>query len=142
MPARTPALERQVLAKARTVFRKHSGVTGLAATMPNGLHLATLYAGSASCCRERVRPGVTPLLANPDLAAVARRVPRGVICLISALAVHDLTTQIPHEFYLAVPRHSEPPRVDYPPIRVFRFGGRAFAAGVETKDMDGTPVRV
>jgi predicted transcriptional regulator of viral defense system len=81
-------------------------------------------------------------LANPDLVAVARRVPRGVICLISALAVHDLTTQIPHAVYLAVPRDSEPPRLDYPPIRVFRFANQAFAVGIETRDMDGTRVRV
>jgi predicted transcriptional regulator of viral defense system len=65
-----------------------------------------------------------------------------VICLISALAFHDLTTQIPHEVYLAIARDSEPPRLDYPPLRVFRFGERAYAAGVETHDLDGTPVRI
>ncbi len=65
-----------------------------------------------------------------------------MVCLISALALHDLTTQIPHEVYLAVPRDSEPPRLDYPPIRVFRFASKAFAAGIESKGKDGTQVRV
>jgi predicted transcriptional regulator of viral defense system len=83
-----------------------------------------------------------PPPANPDRVTVARRVSRGVIWLISALALHDLTTQILHEVYLAVPRNSEPPRVDYPPIRVFRFAGKAFAAGIESKDTDGTQIRV
>jgi len=73
---------------------------------------------------------------------VAKRVPRGVICLVSALAFHDLTTQLPHEVYVAVPRDSEPPRLDYPPVRIFRFGAQAYAAGVETHALDGTPVRV
>ena len=73
---------------------------------------------------------------------MAQRVPRGVICLISALAYHDLTTQIPHEVYVAVSRDSEPPRVDYPPVHVFRFAGQAFSAGIEIHDMDGTRVRI
>ena len=73
---------------------------------------------------------------------MARRVPRGVVCLVSALAFHDLTTQPPHEVYLAVPRNAGPPRIDHPPVRVFRVGSRAFAEGVETHVLDGTPVRV
>jgi predicted transcriptional regulator of viral defense system len=50
--------------------------------------------------------------------------------------------QIPHAVWLAVPRDSEPPRVDYPPIRVFRYANQAFAAGVEIREMDGAKIRV
>lgn len=57
-----------------------------------------------------------PPLDNPDLVIAAARIPSGVICLISALAFHELTTQIPHEVHLALPRGAEEPRLDYPPI--------------------------
>ena len=63
---------------------------------------------------------------HPDLTAVAVKVPHGVICLISALAYYERTTQIPHEVYLAIDRNSEPPRIDFPSVRTFRFSGAAF----------------
>jgi len=112
-----------------------------------GVHRRTLYALRDAGLLEQLSRGLyrlteAPTLGNPDLVTVARRAPRGVICLISALAFHDLTTQVPHEVYLAVPRASEPPRIDYPPVRVFRFGTRAYAAGVETHAIDGTNVRI
>ncbi len=73
---------------------------------------------------------------------VALKVPAGVICLISALAYHELTTQIPHEVYLALPRGAEPPRLEHPPLRLFWFTGKAFTEGVETHEVDGVPVRI
>jgi predicted transcriptional regulator of viral defense system len=147
MPARRIKLESSALAKARSVFRNHGGIMRMTKAVQAGIHRNTLYAmrdagGIEQLSRGLFRLADTPPLANPDLVAVARRVPRGVVCLISALALHDLTTQIPHEVWLAVPRDSEPPRVDYPPIRVFRFANQAFAAGIETRDMEGTKVKV
>lgn len=59
-----------------------------------------------------------PPLGNPDLVIAAARIPSGVICLISALAFHELTTQIPHEVHVALPRGAEEPRLDYPPIHI------------------------
>jgi predicted transcriptional regulator of viral defense system len=147
MPASRTKLENPALAKAKDVFRKHGGIMRMAKAVQVGIHRNTLYAMRDAGVIEQLSRGLfrladTPPLANPDLVAVARRVPSGVICLISALALHDLTTQIPHEVWLAVPRNSEPPRVDYPPIRVFRFANQAFAAGIETRDMEGTKVKV
>lgn len=132
---------------AITLFRKHGGMMRMAAAVQAGIHRTTLYALRDSGVIEQLSRGLyrladAPPLANPDLVTVARRVPRGVICVISALALHDLTTQIPHQVWLAVSRDSEPPRIDYPPIRVFRFANQTLAAGVETRDMDGTNVRV
>jgi len=83
-----------------------------------------------------------PPLADLDLITVAKRVPRGVVCLISALFFHDLTTQIPHEVYLALPRGAEEPQIGFPPIRTFRFSGKSFTAGIETYRLDGIPVRI
>lgn len=147
IPVRRTKLKNSARAKAKALFRKHGGMMRMANAVQVGIHRTTLYAMRDAGVIEQLSRGLyrladAPPLANPDLVAVTRRVPRGVVCLISALDLHDLTTQISHEVWLAVPRDSEPPRVDYPPIRVFRFANQAFAAGVETRDMDGTKVRV
>jgi predicted transcriptional regulator of viral defense system len=83
-----------------------------------------------------------PPLGYPDLVTVATRVSQGVICLISALAFHELTTQIPHEVHVALQRGAEEPRLEYPPIRTYRFTGEAFTAGVDIHDLDGVSVRI
>jgi predicted transcriptional regulator of viral defense system len=81
-------------------------------------------------------------LGNPDLVTVATRIPGGVVCLISALAFHELTTQIPHEVHVALPRGAKEPRLDHPPIKTYRFTGDAFTKGVEAYELDGVSVRV
>jgi predicted transcriptional regulator of viral defense system len=112
-----------------------------------GVHRRTLYALRDEGVLEQLGRGLyrladAPPLEQPDLVAVARRAPKGVVCLISALAFHELTTQIPHEVYLAVPRDAEPPRIDHPPVRVFRVAPKAFEEGIETHTIDGVRVRV
>jgi predicted transcriptional regulator of viral defense system len=81
-------------------------------------------------------------LGNPDLITVAARVPGGVFCLISALAFHEITTQIPHEVHVALPRGAEEPRLDHPPIKTYRFTGESFTEGVEIHKLDGVNVRI
>lgn len=83
-----------------------------------------------------------PPLSDPDLAAVAKLVPQGVICLISALTYHELTTQIPHEVHLALARSARHPTLKYPPLHVFRFSRQAFEAGIQMHTIDGVPVRI
>ena len=80
-------------------------------------------------------------LGNPDLVAVAVRVPEGVLCLISALAFHELTTQIPmRSIWRSAAERNRPG--EHPPVRVIWFSGNAFSEGIETRQMDGVPVRV
>ena len=81
-------------------------------------------------------------LEEPDLVAVAMRIPKGVICLISALVFHELTTQIPHAVDIAIERGSERPRVSYPPVNVYWFSDEAFSAGIEEHTFNGKTVRV
>ena len=112
-----------------------------------GIHRNTLRAMLEADTIERVTRGLYrlqdgPPLGSPDLVTVAEKVPSGVICLISALAHHEMTTQIPHEIYLAISRNSEPPRLDYPPLRVFRFSGESFSAGIKRERVDGVDVRI
>ena len=83
-----------------------------------------------------------PPLGNPDIVSVSLKVPSSVICLISALSYHEITTQIPHEIYVALQRGTEPPRLGHPPIRIFWFSGQAFTLGIQTHKIDGLPVHI
>ena len=74
--------------------------------------------------------------------AIALRVPRAVICLISALAHHGLTTQIPHSIDLALSSHSQIPHLDGLPVRAFWFSEPAFSAGVQVINIDQVPIRI
>lgn len=76
------------------------------------------------------------------LVAVAKRAPGVVFCLLTALRIHDLTTQAPFEVWIAIGNKDHPPRLDYPPLRTVRFSVAALAAGVETHRVDGAEVRV
>lgn len=80
--------------------------------------------------------------AHGTLAEVARRVPKGMICLLSALRFHGLTTQAPFEVWLAIENKAVAPRFDYPPLRIVRFSGAALTEGVEEHVVDGVTVRV
>jgi predicted transcriptional regulator of viral defense system len=73
---------------------------------------------------------------------VAIKIPASVVCLISALAFHDMTTQVPHAVDISLPRGSEPPRLDHPPTRHYWFTGKAMTEGIETHTLDKTPVRI
>ena len=92
--------------------------------------------------RGRYRLADLPALSNPDLVTVALKIPAGVVCLISALAYHEITTQIPHEVHVALPRGAEPPRLQHPPVRVFWFTGRSFMEGIQTHKVVGISLRV
>jgi predicted transcriptional regulator of viral defense system len=69
-------------------------------------------------------------------------VPRGIICLLSALSFHELTTQLPFEVWMAVNRRAASPRVDAVPLRLVRFSGAALHVGIEEHQIEGVAVRV
>lgn len=133
--------------RARTVFKKHGGLLRMATAVRAGVHRNTLKQLVEKGDVQRVSRGLyqladAPSPPHPDLAVVAAKAPEGVICLISALSFHELTTQIPHEVYLAIERNCEPPRITYPPVRCFRFSGPAFSQGIETHRIGPVAVRI
>ena len=83
-----------------------------------------------------------PYTAQHTLAQVAKRVPAGVFCLLTALRFHDLTTQALAELWIALPEKARKPRLDYPRLRVARFSGEALTEGIETHRLEGVEVRV
>jgi predicted transcriptional regulator of viral defense system len=82
------------------------------------------------------------LTENHSYAVVAKRVPHGVICLLSALSFHQLTTQNPSQVWLAVDQKAWAPRLSYPPIGLVRFSGEALTAGVEEHLVEGVTLHV
>jgi predicted transcriptional regulator of viral defense system len=133
--------------KERRVFIQHGGLLRTAAALRAGIHPRTLYEMRDEGVVEQLSRGLyrladLPTLSNPDLVAVALKIPAGVVCLISALAYHEITTQTPHEVHVAVRRGTEPPRLQHPPLRVFWFTGKAFTEGIEAHLVDGVPLRV
>lgn len=133
--------------RAKQLFRQRGGLLRTKEALRAGIHPRTLYAMKSAGVVERLSRGLyrlaeMPPLSNPDLVSVAAKVPQGVICLISALAFHELTTQIPHEVYIALGRGAEPPRLTYPPLRVFWFSMPSATEGIEVHNVDGVPVRI
>lgn len=83
-----------------------------------------------------------PADTHHTLAEACRRVPCGVICLLSALRFHELGTQNPAEVWMAVPRSHRIPKTDYPPLRAFRFTGAAYELGIEDHRIDGVECKI
>lgn len=80
--------------------------------------------------------------ADHTLAQVAKRVPGGAFCLLTALRFHGLTTQSPAEVWIALPEKARRPRLEYPRLRVARFSGAALTEGIETHRLEGVEIRV
>lgn len=96
---------------------------------------------------ERITRGVyslpgRSLSEHRSLAEAALRVPRGVVCLLSALRVHGIGTQAPFEVWMAIPHHSPTPRLDQPVLRVVRMSGAALTEGIKPIVIDGVEVPV
>ncbi len=79
---------------------------------------------------------------HQSMIEVAARVPSGVICLLSALRFHGLTTQAPFEVWVAIDYHARRPNIPELPVRIVRFSGTAFSAGIEPHLLSGVTVRV
>lgn len=83
-----------------------------------------------------------PLESHEDLALVALRKPDAVICLLSALRFHELTTESPGSVWIAVENHSRPPRIETLRLRVHYFSGPALRQGIEAHSIAGVKVRI
>ena len=79
---------------------------------------------------------------HESLATIATKVPQAVFCLLSALQFHELTTQLPRQVWIAMPRGSHTPKIDYPPVKMVQFAGEAYSEGIEVFDRDQVELRV
>ena len=133
--------------EAQNIFRNHGGILRMREALEFGITRTMLYSMLDRGLIERLHRGLyrltdLPSLGNPDLVAVSHKAPNAIICLISALAFHEISTHIPHEVQIAIRRHTRQPRITYPPTRTFYFSEQAITSGVEKHLIDGMEVRI
>jgi predicted transcriptional regulator of viral defense system len=116
--------------------------------LERGVHPREMYRWRDAGAIQELTRGVfrradQPAPTLPDLLAVSYRVPAGIICCVSALAVHDLTDELPRMVQLAIPRSARPPRIEVPPTEIFRFDVQTFTLGLTTVEAaPGEEVRI
>jgi len=138
---------KEKIEQAKDIFRKHGGILRTAEVIKEGIHTRILYfmrdhKEVEILCRGTYRLAELEPIGYQDIVTVASKVQSGVICLISALSYHEITTQIPHEVYVAISRKTAYPRLEYPPTRFFRFSKDAFQSGIEVHKVSGVKVKI
>lgn len=137
----------QTDSKEQSIFQQNGGILRTKDALNFGVHPRKLYQLRDAGKIIEISRGVFQLAGlgesnNSDLVAVSLRVPDAVICLVSALSFHELTTEIPHEVYLAIPSGKENPKIDFPPVRFFHFSDNTISAGVENHFVSGVDIKV
>mgnify|MGYP006424792285 CR=1 FL=1 len=133
--------------EAISIFHEHGGLLRTKEARELGIHPRTLYSLRDAGTLEKLSRGLyriadLPPLENPDLTILAARSEAARICLISALDFHDLTSEVPHSVDIALPRERRPPKLEYPPVRVFRMSGASLHEGIESHSIDGADVKI
>ena len=112
-----------------------------------GIRVSTLWELAQGGKVERIGRGLYRLPGHDaslhaSLAAAAKAVPRGVVCMLSALAFHEIGTQLPFEVWMAIDRKARRPQPGGVALRFFRFSGAALAEGVRTHRIEGVAVKI
>jgi predicted transcriptional regulator of viral defense system len=133
--------------KAQWIIKENCGMIRTTEAIKSGIHPRTFYSLRDSGALIQISGGVYRLseqtsVSYPDLVTIAVRCPRAIICLVSALAFHQITTQIPHAVFITLEKGAETPRIDHPPISVHRFSKESLFAGIEKHKMDGVMVQI
>ena len=131
----------------KKIFAEHNGILRASTAIELGVPKHTLYemVKAGELVREAqgiYRLSETDMPGNPDLVNISLRVPRAVFCLISALYFHELTTQIPHFIYFALPRDVKTPKIHVPPIWVVHYSEASYKAGIVEHKLDGVKVKI
>lgn len=129
------------------LFARPRPVFTSAEAAAHGIHPSTLARALEDGTLERVSRGKyrfadAEITENHGLVLAAASVPTGIVCLVSALAFHEVGTQLPRQTWMAVPRTTWKPKVEYPPLRLVYFTGAALTSGVEEHTFEGRRVRV
>ncbi len=129
------------------IFQHHGGVLKTSQALSRGIHPRTLYELRDDGTIQSLSRGLyclsdSKILNHPGLTAAVLRVSKGIVCLVSALSFHDITTQIPHAISLAIPRRMRQPVIDYPPMKFHRFNDTSYTAGVDLHYIENIEVKV
>ncbi len=137
----------ELVQKAIQIFRENQGTLRFSEAVRLGIPVHTIYQMFAKGIIAREARGEYYLAKEDipfpnELVSVCKRIPKAVICLISALAFYDLTTQIPYAIYIALPQEIRAPRLKYPPLNIVWLSTKAYAAGIEEKVLDTGTIRI
>lgn len=140
-------LKKETTQKALYIFEQNQGWLRTSQAIRLGISPRTLYAlrDSGEIIRESrgiYRLTQEELGENQDLLIVAQRIPKAVIALLSAASFHGLTTQIPHQVYIAIPNHAEKPRLAYPPLHIIWLSEKSYKNGIEEHIIEGILVHI
>ncbi len=118
-------------AKLIEFLRKKGGLASYFELIKAGFSKSLLKAGLTNKCIKRIDRGLYCLsegmsFSNPDLVTISIKIPKGVVCLLSALAWHEVTNEIPKYVDVAIPRGTYENRIKYPPVRFYRYGSNAW----------------
>jgi predicted transcriptional regulator of viral defense system len=133
--------------RAIEIFSTHKGTLKTSQAIALGISPRTLYAMRDAGIIRQISRGVYQLASqelsgNPDLISVAIRIPKAIICLISALHFYGMTTQIPHKVYIALPQSAERPRLDFPPLDIVWLSEKSYRAGITEQQVDDVPIKI
>lgn len=128
-------------------IRKAGGTFLMSEALDLGIHRRELYLLKEEGDLETLSRGLyrlkkMPAPIFPDFIPVAKKIPEGVICLISALAFHEITTQIPHFVYVALPRNAYKPTISHPPMRFFWYSEKLLKTGIEKHKINGCIIQI
>ena len=134
-------------ARALKVFKKHNGFLRTSEALKAQIHPRILYELREKGVIEQIQVGLYALkdlshIDSPDFATIAKLMPEGVICLISALSYYNLTVQIPHFIYVAIKQNSKFPKINYPPVKIFKFSEKTYSPGIEIHKISGIKIKI
>ena len=129
------------------LIKKRGGFVKYSDLIKAGFYKAVIGGALDAKQIERISRGVyslaeIPDTSHPDLIAVSLLIPKGVVCLITALSFHEVTDEIPYYTDVAIPAQSRAKEIQDPPIRYYRFSQKSWDAGIEEHDIDGHKIRV
>lgn len=133
--------------KAIKIFERRGGMLRTSEAISEGIHSRILYELLETGHIIQIQRGLyalinLPDMNDPDFVTVAKKVPVGVICLVSALYYHHLTVQIPKWIDIAVPQKYKVPILDNPPVRFHWLSSSVFYSGIEKHDFNGIKVQI
>lgn len=128
-------------------FQSHGGVARFSSILKAGFHPDVLTVLEREGKVEKIARGLYRMTdytlgSHPDLVTASLQAPRGVICLLSALAFHEATDEIPRSVDIAIPAGTRANKIKYPPVKFYRFSPKAWEAGIENREIEGHKVRV
>ncbi|MBU0671553.1 MAG: transcriptional regulator [Candidatus Margulisbacteria bacterium] len=128
-------------------LKNRSGLAGYSEIKKAGFDKTVLRSVVKSGQIKKVDRGLYRLaegtqLSNPDLVAASIKVPKGIVCLLSALAFHEATSEIPRYVHIAILRGKHANKIKYPPVKYYRYAPGIWKEGLENHEVDGRRIRV